>query len=754
MPTDGNQAYAGEVQPTGVPTKSSAPTDLPYLPPSSSRKSLKRKGTSLVKPSAKKRFTGRPSGHVLPSFDEVVQAIQDADPGLDVGLVHTAASLHVGNRDIVLSKDTSPEDDPRPEPIGHPAVWATSRCHLCSTLPYFQSYKSGIYSNGTAVYGFMFDGENMPRDYVGADALIFRAGGGWTEDENGVRTRNEDQTLNPGIIAVQLAVQEQTPIVIISGRLTSKMQSKMKYLYSVLGWFKPTHVFAEKANGKKVFRYRLERMFTEEQSWWAPTGRDPEPPLGSQPAPIEKTCAVCEKVSQQIYVQGWMCSNIDCTSAFDVPAGQNPDDLILDPRFLLQKTEWLHSTTPEPLVPNLPSAGSKSVAHITRNASRGVVCRGCGCCIPRKLWKGWECSHCGWEYSIPPQVIPLGDVQDDNQFHEDDGGYARSYSKCTDSVISREFSLQYNYRVATYHINGLSGCFVSHLIANRKVREEPNGPNDMFAQLQEQDIGLRRHTISDKKGEGESLPNHFSANFGMPYKYVIATKNEPFSDDYGIINQARSRLTWAAHQAVPKNEGFTEFNEILACGYFETQKMKYHSDGEDDLGPTVATLSLGAPATMKFRMKSNHFYGATKAAEKAVQSEPKPGCLNYEARKQAWDEIQHLSKKNQGEQMSSWTKTLGLGKSQAKSTAKRESHSAVLQLTLRHGDIVIMHGGAIQHYYEHEVVPDGFRFALTARTIDPKTINSGDLPVESVKPDHIKYDGSYLLAPPGGDIST
>lgn len=61
------------------------------------------------------------------------------------------------------------------------------------------------------------------------------------------------------------------------------------------------------------------------------------------------------------------------------------------------------------------------------------------------------------------------------------------------------------------------------------------------------------------------------------------------------------------------------FNEILSVLYRDGQKMSWHDDGEDgtfvvficdfrlrrdeDLGPVVASLSLGSSATMSFRPK-------------------------------------------------------------------------------------------------------------------------------------------------------
>jgi alkylated DNA repair dioxygenase AlkB len=41
----------------------------------------------------------------------------------------------------------------------------------------------------------------------------------------------------------------------------------------------------------------------------------------------------------------------------------------------------------------------------------------------------------------------------------------------------------------------------------------------------------------------------------------------------------------------------------------------------------------------------------------------------------------------------------------------------VLNLTLSHGDVVIMAGRAIQYHFDHRVIPTGLRVAATARVI-------------------------------------
>jgi len=48
---------------------------------------------------------------------------------------------------------------------------------------------------------------------------------------------------------------------------------------------------------------------------------------------------------------------------------------------------------------------------------------------------------------------------------------------------------------------------------------------------------------------------------------------------------------------------------------------------------------------------------------------------------------------------------------------EREKRGIHLTIVLRHGDVLVMDGAAVQEYYEHTVVPNGFRIAATARQI-------------------------------------
>jgi hypothetical protein len=119
----------------------------------------------------------------------------------------------------------------------------------------------------------------------------------------------------------------------------------------------------------------------------------------------------------------------------------------------------------------------------------------------------------------------------------------------------------------------------------------------------------------------------------------VTVQSRGFSQAPDVILRALHRLIWAKTVAVAASNAFIrtldrgtrgqdslvtnarDFNELLALGYMEddkinvrlsfsclrlhahTQKLQYHDDGEEELGPVIAALSLGSPSTMRFRPK-------------------------------------------------------------------------------------------------------------------------------------------------------
>ncbi|KAH9485559.1 hypothetical protein JR316_0002469 [Psilocybe cubensis] len=179
------------------------------------------------------------------------------------------------------------------------------------------------------------------------------------------------------------------------------------------------------------------------------------------------------------------------------------------------------------------------------------------------------------------------------------------------------------------------------------------------------DLKFRRWPMRASIGRGSLLTNYFSQNcvcvfHGIGFifdvfQYVGGDAHTvPFDQAPLAVVRARDFMQKRVLQALNIP---AQFNEVLSAAYMERQKMAFHSDNEKGLGPVVAGLSLGSPALMHFRLLAKH-------------------------------------------------------------DPERRKRGILLSIVLRHGDILVMDGNAVQNYYEHTVVPTNFRIAATARQIN------------------------------------
>ena len=123
---------------------------------------------------------------------------------------------------------------------------------------------------------------------------------------------------------------------------------------------------------------------------------------------------------------------------------------------------------------------------------------------------------------------------------------------------------------------------------------------------------------------------------------------------------------------------------------------QYHDDGEESLGPTVASLSLGCPAKMKWRLKSKYWCGFKDKLRKhyAPTLPFLRGCRKPEERRK----LNELAKTVSTEQLDAAAQEmLGFVKNESRTSP------VVLELDLRHGDYMVMHGASMQVYYEVSV---------------------------------------------------
>ncbi|EIW66506.1 hypothetical protein TREMEDRAFT_74716 [Tremella mesenterica DSM 1558] len=389
----------------------------------------------------------------------------------------------------------------------------------------------------------------------------------------------------------------------------------------------------------------------------------------------EQICPTCKQPSLQIYLEGWTCLIHSCPQFWllstcigltPIPPGIS---LTYHPSFLRHMSTPSSVKIPYSILPPLPTT-LPGGGMGDRNIWKGFVCE-CGRANCRYRWETWECRHCGKQFGaltnadiVPPEVL-------------NSAGTLLGNALVNDDILQTEIK-RLSSPPATVLTYQLQGGVVYHIIPDFTAHSDALFQAYQQEAVSTQDPLFQRRALKANTGlflpvKGQTLAQHFTLNSGAEYKYAVDTVSVSFEDSPACVMEALAlyvillflrlethvRLRTEALRVLGEE---ANFNEILSVLYCQGQKMNWHDDGEEGLGPIVASLSLGSQATMSFRRK---------------------------------------------------TRRLRLPDGQTKVNAVPS-----LSITLSHGDVVIMQGDKLQRRYEHRVVPKGFRIAATARYID------------------------------------
>jgi hypothetical protein len=406
----------------------------------------------------------------------------------------------------------------KPDPIGGPSVWSSSRQALCETLHYFRSYQGGCYANQGIVRAFLFDKSPFFRDYMDSDVIVARTSGGMSANEAGEMVLSKDAVEKSHTISLRNTIAHSNPVAVIVSDVCQTSPSKMPQVYNVLGWYKPTDVWYEKHDDKKIIRFRLEKLRASEPGWWTPKDVIPPTTLGDLSPPVGQDCDKCGKFSLQMYLNGWICLDPDCVMFWKFSNSMEPDDSSLryDPRWLKQFTPWLNSNDPEPIrpIPFVPVDGDPATASMSTRACRGRVCD-CGACILRVKWKSWECcgeGGCGRSYPLPPSetLVPLSKLEDVN-FPKSSKSPSISRAAVNSSAITvTEIPNDLGgFKIVRYDLHGTNSS-LWHLTAGLFPIQEPGGPDDMWKSLQQSPPDLIRQELSSSFGKNKKTFSLFN----------------------------------------------------------------------------------------------------------------------------------------------------------------------------------------------------------------------------------------------------
>ncbi|KAK1590851.1 uncharacterized protein LY79DRAFT_686310 [Colletotrichum navitas] len=565
-----------------------------------------------------------------------------------------------------------------PAPMGSPPVWAENRQALCDALPYFKAHEGSLYTKDKLIKGMLLNAFSSVRDYLGAEVIITTLGGGKEKDSQGNLVRVKQ--VRPFVLeSCHAAMNSGTPIGIILGKHYPGLSVEIKHAFNVLAFFSITDIWSEKdERGFSIHKIRLEKTDRSMPSWWQSKSEVQDIlTTSSTHASSLAWCVDCHQGSKTVFSCGWVCLNQKCGRFFAFPAGIDVTQLTYSEDFLLERTS--HQVPQQPLQPPLPDITMLGFLGTEKAMRDGIICPECHRCARRVDWTKWtyEDPLCQFTLFAPPLPLSLEEVHAEEAQQRQKKTFE---SKILDEHILEARSESNGYDIEQYllpdplNVSAIIGS-VTVFRATRAINASEGAPDQMWGLLQHdttQDFGFRRQPAIHPGLPTEKLTRNFLQNWGAPYKFAVNVHSRPFSEAPDSLIGALKRMQWAGQKSVDmtNDTDFIDFNELLSIGYMEEDKISYHDDGEDTLGPTVATLSLGSPSLMSFKTK--------------------------------------------------------------KSYAGKDKK--VLQLTMFHGDVVVMHGTRIHQAYLHKVVPKGKRrFALTCRKIVLENIEDDDVRAEAVQ---------------------
>ncbi|KAL8871310.1 MAG: hypothetical protein Q9174_002827 [Haloplaca sp. 1 TL-2023] len=716
------------------------PTDMAAQPENASLKQSKKrpladKSVSLKQSATKKRkskASGLTSGHTTDDLDPDTFNLESYNDGFKAQKDRTSVSRRV------KKEQENNASDKRPGPRGRPPVYAEYRSDLAETLDYYRQRQGGNQTNDGHLKGSLLSIDHCPRQLIADEIILTRAGGGMSmidEGKSRKSTQIKDQNSECSLVrAFQKNQEDQTPTIFIVSDKANQFPTKALHPYSVMAHFVPISMWHERNNDLVIVRFRYQKMYLDEAAWWVPRGSPKRTAPVDYVTKAERfTCDSCEQEHPVIYDQGHICFNQECDAFWKLNKKLITDtkDLTFNQVWLDERVEWNveidppYDLVPDPLPPNLegnPWYAAKASAY------KGMVCPKCRTCIPRVRMDGWVCETQGCDFLYPMPILPFTiRMVEESHGTRFQGPAFPVHLVLKPPMHRRQATFNDPWRIETFDVQGIAGCFIKQFHSNESVNRRPGGPDDILARMSDKALGLERRAMDKSFTDGQ-LTDHFSNNFvshapalaicsltmceGMPYTYSATNDVVPFDKSPELIIDSVYKMSWIGQNAM-ENTSLMPINEVLALGYLQGQHIGYHDDGEVELGPTIVTLSLGCEGIMQIRMQKKFYVGSTGNNSNIYNPKQRivEGCYNPDLRREM------------NANWSSWTQARKDEKFKELKQGAGTHAPVCLNTKLRHGDYIVMHGSALQKYYEHTIHSNGdIRFALTGRHVKPDMI--------------------------------
>ncbi|KAF7502636.1 hypothetical protein GJ744_005411 [Endocarpon pusillum] len=605
---------------------------------------------------------------------------------------------------------------------------------MIETLRWFRQTQGGLYCLDMRVRGILlvkdeFGGLGHFDDRV----LITRL----ARQTNQIRS-----TLSSVTKAASNTLREQAMVGLVISRDFQKLPVTFRdgESYGVSGFWHLSHVFAVRSEGPKEGPVHTDLMAClvysgpRETMWWN-VAEDETATNAVQVLKEDETfdkmfekeeCSLCSEESLTIFAEGWVCTNVLCSSLGRDQSGQAPKTKTYSQRFLQPwvSQEQMKKTAP-PLLPDLliqqPQLTNdrKKSFETLRDFWRGWVCPVCATMNRRLDYHQMVCP-CG-KFSAPSPVpnVTLGQVTK-KEFLELNAKDKLPPVTISDNAVKlteQEFTDKY----AIYTWEFEEEAKVTALFPRAAAHAGPNGNDKVFEEMQKKTrsgaIPMKRVPVGKPKSRGLDLTTRqFCANFGRDYNASMVVSTTPFEQADPLVGQ----LVRRAEAVVLGTMGINvSFNEALLLAYLPDMSIRWHDDGEADLGDTVISHSVGGNCVMKFAMKGEYWWGKRDDGQGKVTLTPDdphlPGCPKMQERRALLDKYGkgELTKQEYESQLRDVVRDFKVNR-------ENVSH-LLMSVTVPHGGYIIMHGKNMQKYYKHSAeAKELLRFVITMRHIGDK----------------------------------
>jgi hypothetical protein len=290
----------------------------------------------------------------------------------------------------------------------------------------------------------------------------------------------------------------------------------LPHYYNVLAAFHVTDIWSEKIQGCAVWKGRLEKIDLDEKSWWAIKG---SPKLTHDPSirTQSQRCSSCTTTSKTIFNAGWACLDPECASYFVFANEFDEGSLDYCDAFLKERSPY-QGPAPRPLAPALLTSEDMNEMDATGSElafKQGIVCPQCGCCSRRIAWTHWKCENvkggCNFEYRLAHRPIDILDLPAHNAaiaLASKEPSNILKGSRAASHIANFPFKLG-GWSIDKYPIPDQNGRIIGsilHLKASPELNRLKDGADDLFHQMQTQELNLRRVPARQQGCEYSILP--------------------------------------------------------------------------------------------------------------------------------------------------------------------------------------------------------------------------------------------------------